>query len=120
MQNTGHDTTARPLKMKFLTLLAAAGAALVTSVQTPIELQSAGDYAILAGSSITSTGVVGTVINGDMALYPGTDVSGFPPAVCNGMRQVANPVSLQVRFGKALLWHCTHACILPVLCHSDF
>lgn len=82
--------------MRLISFLAAASAALVAAFPPAVNLQSAGDYAVLAGASVTSTGVVGTVVNGNLAIYPGTDLSGFPPAVCTGMVQVANPVSLQV------------------------
>jgi len=64
----------------------AAFAALFSSVrcEVPLDLGLAGSYAILAGSTITSTGTVGTVITGNMGVFPGSAVTGFPPAVLNG------------------------------------
>jgi len=51
-------------------------------------------YTIFAGTTITSTGP--TIIYGDMAMYPGTSVSGFPPAVA-GTQQIANPAALLIK-----------------------
>ncbi len=50
-------------------------------------LLSAGDFTLLGGTAITSTGVVGTTIrNGNVGLSPGatTGITGFPPAVVVG------------------------------------
>jgi hypothetical protein len=57
----------------------------------PVNLGTAADFAILAGSTVTSTGF--TVVNGNLGLSPGTAVSGFPPGrVVNGAILVApNP-----------------------------
>jgi len=47
-------------------------------------LRSAGDFTLLGGTAITSTGVSGTQIkNGHVGLFPGatTGITGFPPAV---------------------------------------
>ena len=61
-------------------------AVLFSSVRgdSPLDLGTAGSFAILAGSTVTSTGTVGTVITGDIGVWPGSAVTGFPPAVLNG------------------------------------
>lgn len=56
----------------------------------PLDLGVAAAYAVLAGSTVTSTGVVGTVINGNIGLYPGTSVVGFPPGIVDGTTEAAN------------------------------
>ena len=50
-------------------------------------LLTAGNFTILGGTAITSTGVVGTTIkNGNVGLAPGatSGITGFPPAVVTG------------------------------------
>jgi hypothetical protein len=50
--------------------------------QVPVNLGTAANFAILAGSTITNTG--NTSVTGDIGLSPGTAVTGFPPGVLNG------------------------------------
>jgi hypothetical protein len=47
-----------------------------------ISLGAAASYAVLAYSTITSTGKC--MIYGDMGIYPGTAYTGFPPSKCFG------------------------------------
>ncbi len=63
-----------------------------------VELGTANNFAVLAGSTVTSTGP--TVINGgDVGLFPGTSITGFPPATITPpyTTQVANGVALQAQ-----------------------
>lgn len=54
----------------------------VTTAQGVIALGAANSFAILAGSTVSSTGP--TVVTGDLGVSPGTAVTGFPPGVLNG------------------------------------
>jgi len=45
-------------------------------------------YALSASSTITNVGA--SVITGDLDLYPGTSVTGFPPGVVHGAQNIAN------------------------------
>jgi hypothetical protein len=49
---------------------------------TPVALLTAGNFAVLAGSGVTSTGA--TVLTGDLGVSPGTSVIGFPPGTHSG------------------------------------
>ncbi len=56
-----------------------------------IDLGCAEPFAILAGSTITSTGP--TIINGDVGLSAGTALVGFPPGIINGVKQITTPTA---------------------------
>jgi hypothetical protein len=52
------------------------------------NLGAASGYALLAASTITNVGA--SVITGNLGLYPGTSVTGFPPGIITGRRDVTN------------------------------
>ena len=60
-----------------------------------VDLGTANNFAVLAGSTVTSTG--NTVVNGDLGLYPGTSVTGFSPGIVNGTMHVADAVAQQAQ-----------------------
>lgn len=68
---------------------------LQTTVQSTVSLGGATNLAVLAGSSISSTGA--TTITGDMGLSPGSSVGGFPPGIHNGTLQVNNSIASQAK-----------------------
>jgi hypothetical protein len=57
--------------------------------QVPVPLASAKSYAVLASSTVTSTGA--THLTGDLGLSPGTSVTGFPPGTITGTKNVTVP-----------------------------
>jgi len=57
--------------------------------QVPVPLASTASYAILASSTVTSTGA--TSVTGDLGLSPGTSVTGFPPATITGTQNITTP-----------------------------
>lgn len=59
--------------------------------QPPVALGAATTFAVLAASTVTSTGA--TTVNGDLGLSPGTAVTGFPPGIINGTLHVNDPAS---------------------------
>src|SRR3954466_15956383 len=79
-----------------LALLLAPAAGLAQSI-----LLSAGNFTLLGGTAITSTGTVGTIIrNGNIGLSPGatSGITGFPPAVVvNGAIIATGAVTGQAR-----------------------
>jgi hypothetical protein len=57
-------------------------------------LKTSGNYAVLAAATITNTGP--SWITGQLALSPGTSVTGFPPGTV-GHEDIANGAALQAR-----------------------
>jgi hypothetical protein len=56
--------------------------------QPVVSLRSAASFAVLAGSTVTSTGA--TSLTGDLGVSPGTAVTGFPPATLSGALEAGN------------------------------
>ena len=74
----------------------------------PITLGDAGSFGVLAGSAVTSTVDVGTVITGDLGLSPEADpaaITGFPPALFSGTKHQADAIadSAQTDLGLAMV-----------------
>jgi type VI secretion system secreted protein VgrG len=65
-----------------LAIAALAGFSLQAKASNVVVLGEAGDFAVLAGSTVTNTGA--TIINGDLGLYPGTSITGAGSITLNG------------------------------------
>src|SRR5436190_7291484 len=63
----------------------------VAAAQDPVDLGVAGNFAVLAGSTVTSGGA--TAITGDLGVWPGTSVAGFPPGNVTGTKHVTDPTA---------------------------
>jgi len=61
--------------------------------QAPVALGSASTFAVLAGSTLTSTGA--TAINGDLGVSPGTTLTGVPTV--NGTIHLGDPAAAQAQ-----------------------
>jgi len=61
------------------------------SNQLSVALGGAGAFAVLAGSTITSTGA--TALTGDLGISPGAALTGFPPGTLTGVKQLGNATS---------------------------
>src|SRR5436190_14181041 len=79
--------------LKILTLLVMALAIrqAANAAEAPVALGSAGNFDVLAGSTITSSGA--TAIKGNLGLWPGTSISGFPPGTVSGTKHIADPTA---------------------------
>jgi len=67
----------------------------VVSAASVVLLGTADSFAVLGGSTITNTGT--SVVTGNLGLYPGTSVTGFPPGVLNGIQYVNNASAIQAK-----------------------
>lgn len=67
------------------------------------NLQSATPFSVLAFSTVTNTG--NSDIDGDLGLYPGTSITGFPPGVLSGNQYVANSTAQTARLEANSLYN---------------
>ncbi len=68
---------------------------LQSTIQTPVNLAGASNFAVLAGSSISNTGA--TNITGDMGLSPGSSIGGFPPGILVGVQHINDASANQAK-----------------------
>jgi hypothetical protein len=60
----------------------------LTVTVAPLSLGAAGNYVLLANTTITNTGL--SIITGNIGLYPGTSITGFPPGISFGTVDINN------------------------------
>jgi hypothetical protein len=86
--------------------ISSSAAGVLQALTSQARLMTAGEFAILAGSTITNSGV--TTISGDVGLDPGTAITGFAPCpaaptpttncvVLDGATHISDGVSLQAK-----------------------
>ncbi|MEH1169766.1 ice-binding family protein [Micromonospora sp. CPCC 205539] len=68
-----------------------------------VPLGTAADFAVLAGTTVTSTGL--SVITGDIGVSPGTAVTGFPPGQINGAIHSNDGPAVQAKADLAVAYN---------------
>lgn len=63
-----------------------------SAAQLPVNLGTAGTFAVLAGTTVTNTGL--SNITGDLGVSPGTAVTGFPPGTITGTQHDGDAAAL--------------------------
>jgi Ice-binding-like len=91
----GTPNSTVPATSGFAQNLSTGGLADASSNAQYAPLGYAGHFAILAGSTITSTGQ--TRITGNVGISPGTAMTGFPPGLINGTFYSAGPVTQKAK-----------------------
>jgi len=69
--------------------------AATTAGQASVVLEASGNFAVLAGSTVTSVGA--TTVNGDLGVSAGTAVTGFPPGLVNGAIHAGDSTAAQAQ-----------------------
>jgi hypothetical protein len=76
-----------------IAITAFASTQLPVHAQTIVTLGTASTYGVLAGTTVTSTGL--TVVNGNLGTSPGATVTGFPAGVVNGTIHAGDSAAAQ-------------------------
>src|SRR5580692_3037230 len=71
--------------------------------QARVPLGAAGNFRVLGGTTVTSTGA--TVVTGTVGLSPGSAVTGFPPATASGGMRIADPAAAHGQAGLLVAYN---------------
>jgi hypothetical protein len=87
-------------------------------VKGDVPLASAASFAVLGGSTVTSTGL--TILRGNLGVSPGTSITGFGPGVVrNGTIYPGGPVAAQAQADLAIGYGYTVALKNPTAVPAD-
>ncbi len=78
-----------------LVLSPAASAAADTTIDGPIDLGTAAPFSVLGSSTVTNTGP--SVVWGDVGVYAGSAIDGFPPGTHGGVQHAADATALSAQ-----------------------
>ena len=82
--------------------------AAVSCQASPVPLGSAANFKILAGSTVTNTGLT-TITGGDLGLSPGSAVTGFPPGlmIAPAVMHITDPIAAQAQLDLTTAYNYT-------------
>jgi hypothetical protein len=66
-----------------------------SAAASPVSLGTAGNYAVLAGTAVTNTGL--SQINGSLAVSPDDALTGFPPGIITGAQDLGDAAAAQAQ-----------------------
>ena len=80
----------------------------------PVPLLTAGNFKVLAGSTVTNTGPT-TITGGNLGLSPGTSVTGFPPGtlIPPAVMHVTDPTAAQAQVDLTAAYNFAAAIVSP-------
>lgn len=81
------------LRCLTISLFFLAGAPIWAATEPPMG--TAEDFVVLGGSTVTNTG--SSVLTGDLGVWPGLGITGFPPGVVNGTTHAGDAVAQQAQ-----------------------
>lgn len=91
-----HQSLFGPTNLRMALATVAGGVLILAITASPAwsatspDLGTAASASVVAGTTVTNTGA--TVLSGNLDLYPGTSVTGFPPGVVHGTQNLGGPV----------------------------
>lgn len=90
------------MKFRFCFLLGILAFAGLAAPANAYLLESAASFAVLGGSTVTNTGP--TVLNGDLGVWPGNAITGFPPGMVTGTIHLGDAVAMQAQSDVTLAY----------------
>ena len=80
-----------------------ARAANASYYESGVPLGSTSTFAILAASTVSSTGL--SIVNGNLGISPGNAVTGFPPGTLNGTFHLGDPIAAQAQLDLTVAYN---------------
>jgi hypothetical protein len=102
MKNNQFSQSFHRLSYVFLSCGFAAGA---LAGEAPVALGSASTYAVLAGTRVTNVSGPGTALQGDLGVWPGTEVTGFPPGTVSGTIHAGDAAAAEAQADLAIAYN---------------
>jgi type VI secretion system secreted protein VgrG len=78
-----------------LGLLLLFGPGPASAAESPVDLSTAAEFSVLAGTTVTNTGT--TTLAQSLGIHPGSAAPGFPPGIVAGETHLADGVALQAK-----------------------